>query len=254
MRLRLRIQSFDDQKIKPACQNLKFTHFWGSLLYSWIRMQLTKNECGSMRIRIRIHSTAEKSTTYRGRLEECPVKRGDTWARCWRCRYRTRHSWPLHSSAGVVPRRPCCRRWAPHCRRYAPRWSLGAPGRRGRGRGASSELSAPDCPACHSSAQLFLLPCAHNMESTLGTTLIKKKEKFPHIYHPEGHIWLTAYSYMTKYLRISSYIWKPFLIHIWLGSRFHLNFLINEENFLFFSISVFCNPFPSLIYLLFPSF
>ncbi len=53
-------------------------------------------------------------------------------------------------------------------------------------------------------------------------------------------IWLTASSYMGKYLRISSYIRKPFLIYtcIWLCNCSTLNFLINEENFLFFSISV----------------
>ncbi len=29
----------------------------------------------------------------------------------------------------------------------------------------------------------------------------------------QSHIWLTASSYMTKYLRISSYIRKPYLIY-----------------------------------------
>ncbi len=44
-----------------------------------------------------------------------------------------------------------------------------------------------------------------------------------------------AYSYMTKYLRISSYIRKPFLIYDFATD---LNFLIYEENFIFIFISV----------------
>jgi hypothetical protein len=42
-----------------------------------------------------------------------------------------------------------------------------------------------------------------------------------------------------KYLCISSYIRKPFLI--WLCTRFHLNFLTYEENLEFFFISVSLN-------------
>jgi hypothetical protein len=44
--------------------------------------------------------------------------------------------------------------------------------------------------------------------------------------------------YMGKYLRISSYIRKPFLIHIWLCNCSTLNFLIYEENLFSFFISV----------------
>ncbi len=54
----------------------------------------------------------------------------------------------------------------------------------------------------------------------------------------QSHIWLTASSYMGKSLRISSYIRKPFLIHIWLCNCSTLNFLIYEENLIFFFISV----------------
>ncbi len=43
-----------------------------------------------------------------------------------------------------------------------------------------------------------------------------------------------ASSYMVKYFRSSSYIRKPFLIYDFAT----LNFLINEENFVFFFISV----------------
>ncbi len=39
---------------------------------------------------------------------------------------------------------------------------------------------------------------------------------------------------MTKYLRISSYIRKPFLIYDFACNRYHLNFLKYEENFIFF--------------------
>jgi hypothetical protein len=50
----------------------------------------------------------------------------------------------------------------------------------------------------------------------------------------QNHVWLTASSFMVKYLHISSYIRKPFLIF----DRSHLNLLIYEENFLLFFISV----------------
>jgi hypothetical protein len=42
-----------------------------------------------------------------------------------------------------------------------------------------------------------------------------------------------ASSYMGKYLRISSYIRKPFLIYVGLCNCSTLNFLKNEENFIF---------------------
>jgi hypothetical protein len=159
--------------------------------------------------------------TYRGRLEGCPVKRGDTWARCWRCRCRIRRSWPLHSSAGVVPRPPCCRRWAPHSRRWAPRWPLGAPGRTGRGRGASSELSAPDSPACRSSAQLFLLPCTQQRVNSLYYTDKKERNSF------------LTYEEIQKGAVAKSYITDGLLIY----DRSHLNFLIysmGKFSFLFY--------------------
>ncbi len=52
----------------------------------------------------------------------------------------------------------------------------------------------------------------------------------------QSHLWLTAssYMYMVKYLRISSYIWKPFLIYDFAI----LNFPTYEANFIFFFISV----------------
>ncbi len=74
-------------------------------------------------------------------------------------------------------------------------------------------------------------------------TLIKRKIKFStHIRkfrreRLQSHLWLMASSYKTKYLRIFSYIRKPFLI-LWLRNRSYLNFLKYEENFLFFFISV----------------
>jgi hypothetical protein len=47
------------------------------------------------------------------------------------------------------------------------------------------------------------------------------------------YIWLTVSSYMVKYLRISSYIRKPFLIYY-----FATVFLIYEETLIFLFISV----------------
>ncbi len=49
----------------------------------------------------------------------------------------------------------------------------------------------------------------------------------------QSHTWLPAFSYMTKYFRISSYIRKPFFIY----NFYILNFLRYEENFIFFFIS-----------------
>jgi hypothetical protein len=77
----------------------------------------------------------------------------------------------------------------------------------------------------------------------LDYTLIKKKIKFSsyirkfRVEQLQSHIWLTASSYMGKYLRISSYIRKPFLIYDFAPAPL-LNFLIYEENFIFFFISV----------------
>ncbi len=68
----------------------------------------------------------------------------------------------------------------------------------------------------------------------------KKKIKFSSYIRKFGmeqlqsHIWLTASSYMTKYLRISSNIRKPFLIYDFATAPF----LIYVENFIFFFISV----------------
>ncbi len=43
--------------------------------------------------------------------------------------------------------------------------------------------------------------------------------------------WLTASSYMGKYLRISSYIRKPFHIHVWLCNCSTLNFLLAKQRY-----------------------
>ncbi len=67
----------------------------------------------------------------------------------------------------------------------------------------------------------------------------KKKRKFSsyirkfRVDQLQSHIWLTASSYMGKYLRISSYIRKPFLIY----DCSTMNFPIYEENLIFFFIS-----------------
>ncbi len=87
--------------------------------------------------------------------------------------------------------------------------------------------------------------CKFKMSFTfLQYILIKKKIKFSSYIRKfrrdrwQSNIWLTASWYMVKYLRISSYIRKPFLIYVWLCNWSHLNFLIDEENFVFFFISV----------------
>ncbi len=67
-----------------------------------------------------------------------------------------------------------------------------------------------------------------------------KEKKFFLIYKEiqrnrvQSHIGLTASSSMVKYLCISSYIRKPFLIPIWLCTRSHLNFLIQYMGKFFF--------------------
>ncbi len=89
--------------------------------------------------------------------------------------------------------------------------------------------------------------CFRKMVIMRNCTLIKKKIKFSsyirifrveqlqrHIYT----VWLTASSYMGKYLRISSYIRKPFLPNIWLCNCSTQNFPIYKENLIFFFISV----------------
>ena len=74
------------------------------------------------------------------------------------------------------------------------------------------------------------------------SSLIKKKIKFSSYIRKfrmeqlQSHIWLTASSYIGKYLLISSYIGKPFIIYDCNCST--LNFLIYEENLIFFFISV----------------
>ncbi len=54
----------------------------------------------------------------------------------------------------------------------------------------------------------------------------------------QSHIWLTTFSHTGKSLRVSSYIRKPFLIYILIYNCSTLNFLIYEENLIFFFISV----------------
>ncbi len=80
------------------------------------------------------------------------------------------------------------------------------------------------------------------------STLLKKKRKFS-LYlrifirdRVQSHIWPTASSYMVKYLRISSYIRKPFLIYDFVPDPFWIPLNIYEENFLFFfSSAVMCS-------------
>ncbi len=75
-------------------------------------------------------------------------------------------------------------------------------------------------------------------------TLIKKKIKFSSYIRKfrmeqlQSHIWLTASSYMGKYLRVSSYIRKA-LPHILLcNCSTEFPYTVYEENLIFFFISV----------------
>ncbi len=70
-------------------------------------------------------------------------------------------------------------------------------------------------------------------------TLINKKTKFSSIIRKsrrerlQSHIWLTASSYMTKYLPISSYIRKPFLMYDFATAPIWIS-LLYEGNIIFF--------------------
>ncbi len=54
----------------------------------------------------------------------------------------------------------------------------------------------------------------------------------------QSHIWLTASSYMGKYLRILHILESSSSYTVWLCNCYTLNFLIDEENLIFFFISV----------------
>ncbi len=78
---------------------------------------------------------------------------------------------------------------------------------------------------------MYFVQCIH-------TTLIKKKIKFSsykrkcRMEQLQSHIWLTASTYIWKYLRISSYIRTPFLIY-------EFPYTVYEENLIFFFLSVY---------------
>ncbi len=75
-----------------------------------------------------------------------------------------------------------------------------------------------------------------------------KKEKFPHILYKEiqkgsvaksyYHIWLTALSYMAKYLRISAYIRKPFLIYDFASDPIWISYIWGKFGFLFYQCTL----------------
>jgi hypothetical protein len=53
------------------------------------------------------------------------------------------------------------------------------------------------------------------------------------------HIWLTASSYMGKYLRISSYIRKSFLIYVWLATApLWISLYMRKFDFLFYQCTL----------------
>jgi hypothetical protein len=55
----------------------------------------------------------------------------------------------------------------------------------------------------------------------------------------QSHIWLTASSYMGKYLRISSYIRKPFLIYDYATAPLWISLYIRKIDFLFYQCSLY---------------
>ncbi len=70
------------------------------------------------------------------------------------------------------------------------------------------------------------------------TTLIKKLSNFPHmkfrVKQLQSHLWLTASSYMGKYLRISSYIRKPFPIYDFATAPLWISLYMRKIWFFFF--------------------
>jgi len=68
---------------------------------------------------------------------------------------------------------------------------------------------------------------------------LKRKSNFPHtrkfwMEQLQSHIWLTASSYMDKYLRISSFIRKPFLIYDFATVPFWISLYMRKIWFPFF--------------------
>ncbi len=76
----------------------------------------------------------------------------------------------------------------------------------------------------------------------LETTLINKKIKFSSYVRKfkmeqlQSHIWLSASSYMGKYLRISSYIRKPFLMYDFATAPFIISLYMRKIWFSFLSV------------------
>jgi hypothetical protein len=56
----------------------------------------------------------------------------------------------------------------------------------------------------------------------------------------QSHIWLTASSYMGKYLRISSYIRKPFLIFDFANAKLWISLYMRKILFSFLSVHTEC--------------
>ncbi len=73
------------------------------------------------------------------------------------------------------------------------------------------------------------------------TTLLKKKIKLSSYIRKfrmeqlQSHIWLTASSYMRKYLHISSYTRKPFLIYDFATAPLWISYIYEESLISFFS-------------------
>ncbi len=116
--------------------------------------------------------------------------------------------------------RPCWGRWDP---------------REPRRPGTSTPSTAPEIRQVKNN-HIFTWPCQ--------PSLIKKKIKFSsHIRkfrmeQLQSHIWLTATSYVGKYLRISSYIWKPFLIYDFATISLWISLYMRKIYFLFYQCSI----------------
>ncbi len=84
----------------------------------------------------------------------------------------------------------------------------------------------------------------YEFQAILSATLIKKKIKFSsyirnfRMEQLRIHIWLMAFSYMVKYLRISSYIRKPSLLYDFATAQFGISLYLRK---IWFSVlSVYC--------------
>ncbi len=86
----------------------------------------------------------------------------------------------------------------------------------------------------------LLDPADENQCESMQITLIKNKIKFSlnirkfRMEQLQSHVWLTTSSYMWKYLRISSYIRKPFLVYDFATAPLWISLYMRKIWFLFY--------------------